>query len=129
MDANYKDGNPLTMKEITGIMVGTLLGGQHTSNVTGTWALCHLLLDKTWMGKVMKEQSDVLGGDLKKDLEYMDVEQLSDFDMVNNSTKIPMTLLPLATVAVLCTSGTLCMHLLHLVPCSLCVSKQGLCPY
>ena len=35
MDGRYKDGKPLTNAEITGIMVGTLLGGQHTSNVTG----------------------------------------------------------------------------------------------
>lgn len=30
MEAKYKDGRELTMQEITGIMVGTLLGGQHT---------------------------------------------------------------------------------------------------
>jgi len=82
MDGKYRDGEKLNMKEITGIMVGTLLGGQHTSNVTGSWALCHLLLDDEWMGRVMKEQSDILGGDLSKDLEFADVEQLTEFDMV-----------------------------------------------
>ena len=32
--------------------------------------------------RVMKEQSDILGGDLSKDLEFADVEQLTEFDMV-----------------------------------------------
>jgi cytochrome P450 len=53
MDKTYKNGEPLSMKEITGIMVATLLGGQHTSNVTGAWAMCHLFKDPEWWEKVM----------------------------------------------------------------------------
>lgn len=56
MEAKYKDGTPLTMQEITGILIGILLGGQHTSNVTGTWCLSHLLKDPKWMEAIMEEQ-------------------------------------------------------------------------
>jgi sterol 14alpha-demethylase len=60
MDAKYKDGTPLTMTEITGNMIGILLGGQHTSNVTGTWCLSHLLKEPKWMQAVMEEQRQLL---------------------------------------------------------------------
>lgn len=33
MEATYKDGTKPTPSEITGILIGVLLGGQHTSNV------------------------------------------------------------------------------------------------
>ncbi len=46
MEAKYKTGESLSIEEITGIMVATLLGGQHTSNVTGTWMLLHLLTEQ-----------------------------------------------------------------------------------
>lgn len=86
MDIKYKNGKPLNSAEITGIMMGTLLGGQHTSNVTGTWALCHLLTDDSWRSQVMEEQSKLLDGDLSRDLEYPDVEKMEVFDMVLNET-------------------------------------------
>jgi sterol 14-demethylase len=56
MGAKYRDGATSTTTEITGIMIGVLLGGQHTSNVTGTWPMSHLLKDEKWLGEVMDEQ-------------------------------------------------------------------------
>jgi sterol 14-demethylase len=86
MDIKYKDGTMLNSAEITGIMMGTLLGGQHTSNVTGTWAMCHLLTNESWRSQVMAEQTKLLDGDFSRDLEYADVEQMEVFDMVLNET-------------------------------------------
>ena len=63
LEASYRDGTKLTVEEITGIMIGVLLGGQHTSNVTGTWLLCHLLRDPTWLEAVMAEQRTLLAGE------------------------------------------------------------------
>ena len=59
MEATYKDGTKPTASEITGILIGTLLGGQHTSNVTGTWILVHLLKDQEWYQKIMAEQQAI----------------------------------------------------------------------
>ena len=59
MEAKYRDGNTLTITEITGILIGILLGGQHTSNVTGTWLMSHLLKEKEWLEKIMKEQDEL----------------------------------------------------------------------
>jgi len=84
MDAHYRDGNPLTEAEITGIMIGTLLGGQHTSNVTGAWLLSHLFLNPDWMKKIMDEQKEILEGNLSEDLMYEDVTRMTEFDKVLN---------------------------------------------
>lgn len=86
MDTTYRDGSSLTMKEITGIMVATLLGGQHTSNVTGTWAMCHLFKDRAAWGAVMAEQRKLLDNDLSGDLILEDVEAMTEFDKVLNET-------------------------------------------
>lgn len=59
MEATYADGTKPTPTEITGILIGVLLGGQHTSNVTGTWILVHLLKNRIWYDKVMTEQEAI----------------------------------------------------------------------
>lgn len=61
MEAKYNDGSKPTPSEITGILIGVLLGGQHTSNVTGTWIIVHLLKNKEWYDKVMAEQEAIFG--------------------------------------------------------------------
>ncbi|WWC93972.1 hypothetical protein V866_000810 [Kwoniella sp. B9012] len=38
----YKDGVPLTDRDISHIMIALLMAGQHTSSATSSWALLHL---------------------------------------------------------------------------------------
>jgi len=87
MEATYKDGTKPSSTEITGILIGVLLGGQHTSNVTGTWILVHLLKNKEWYDKVMKEQEEIF--DKKKQsflspstLTFDDVQHMPVFEQV-----------------------------------------------
>lgn len=63
--STYKDGSSLSLQEVTGVMMGVLLGGQHTSNVTGTWLVMHLLepQNKVWLDRVMEEQRRIMGED------------------------------------------------------------------
>jgi sterol 14-demethylase len=86
MEAKYKDGKSLTTTEITGILIGILLGGQHTSNVTGTWLTAHLLKDKEWLGKVMEEQDKLFEGKEGKlhpnTLTFEEVQNMPIFDQV-----------------------------------------------
>lgn len=92
MEAKYRDGTPLTVSEITGIMIGVLLGGQHTSNVTSTWLLCHLLKSDKWLKAVMDEQRELLH--TKDDsemqspatLSFTDVQKMEVFDEVLSET-------------------------------------------
>ena len=66
MEATYRDGTKPSATEITGILIGVLLGGQHTSNVTGTWILVHLLKNQEWYDKIMKEQDAIFSKKKKK---------------------------------------------------------------
>ena len=91
IDAKYKDGNSLTLQEITGIMIGVLLGGQHTSNVTGTWLLSHLLKEPQWLAAIMEEQRQFFpmeGSFATKPatLTYDQVQKMKVFDQVLQET-------------------------------------------
>ena len=41
----YKNGKPLTDKQISHIMIALLMAGQHTSAATGAWAILRLADD------------------------------------------------------------------------------------
>lgn len=89
MEAKYRDGTTLTTTEITGIMIGTLLGGQHTSNVTGTWLIARLLKDETWLKNIMDEQKAVFekrkeSGLDPSTLTFEEIQNLPMFDLVLN---------------------------------------------
>lgn len=90
MEAKYKDGNSLTITEITGILIGILLGGQHTSNVTGTWLMSHLLKEKEWLEQVMKEQDELFKNKKGKlhpnTLTFEEVQNMPVFDQVLSET-------------------------------------------
>jgi sterol 14-demethylase len=42
LNQNYKDGRPLSDREVAHIMIALLMAGQHTSSATSSWALLHL---------------------------------------------------------------------------------------
>lgn len=88
MTATYRDGTPLTTIEITGILIGVLLGGQHTSNVTGTWLMAHLLKEQEWLEKIIEEQKSLLKGDTTTNntLTYEQVQNMPVFDQVLSET-------------------------------------------
>ena len=80
MEATYRDGTKPTPTEITGILIGTLLGGQHTSNVTGTWILVHLLKDQEWFNKIMAEQEAIFS----KKKQTLESPSTLTFDEIHN---------------------------------------------
>ena len=43
MNAEYKDGTTLNDDQISGILIGLLFAGQHTSSITATWTILYLL--------------------------------------------------------------------------------------
>ena len=42
MQQKYRNGRPLSDREIAHMMIAILMGGQHTSSATSAWALLHL---------------------------------------------------------------------------------------
>jgi sterol 14-demethylase len=41
-DKEYKDGTPLTERDIAHMMIAILMAGQHTSSATSSWTLLHI---------------------------------------------------------------------------------------
>ena len=63
IDARYDDGSKLTTNEITGMLVGAIFAGHHTSSGTAAWVLLELLKHPQILRNVRKEVDDLLGAD------------------------------------------------------------------
>ena len=74
----YKDGRPLTDREIAHIMIALLMAGQHTSSATSTWTLLELASRPDVYQRLYDEQVQVLGdgqGGFRR-LEYDDLKDV-----------------------------------------------------
>ncbi|KAG7196140.1 Lanosterol 14-alpha-demethylase [Scheffersomyces spartinae] len=84
--STYKDGVKMTDQEIANLLIGVLMGGQHTSAATSAWFLLHLADKPELQEDIYKEVTSVLapkGGNIN-DLSY---EDLQDMPLVNNTIK------------------------------------------
>lgn len=63
IDATYKDGTKLTDNEITGMLLGAIFAGHHTSSGTAAWVLLEMLKQPKILRDVHKEVEDLLGTD------------------------------------------------------------------
>ncbi len=65
IDATYDDGSKLTTNEITGMLVGAIFAGHHTSSGTAAWVLLELLKHPNFLREVRQEGDDLLGAEGK----------------------------------------------------------------
>ncbi|CCK68776.1 sterol 14-demethylase KNAG_0B03340 [Huiozyma naganishii CBS 8797] len=68
-NSTYKDGTKMTDREISNLLIGVLMGGQHTSAATSAWALLHLAERPDVQEELYQEQMRVLDNG-KKELTY-----------------------------------------------------------
>ena len=66
--------------------MGVLLGGQHTSNVTGTWLLLHILENEEWKRKVLEEQEQVMGGKTQRFASFEEVASMKVLEQCLDET-------------------------------------------
>jgi sterol 14-demethylase len=71
MGARYADGRPLTDAEITGLLLGIIFAGQHTSAVMSAWTGLLLLEHPEHLPAVLAEQQAVFGAGRPADLESL----------------------------------------------------------
>jgi len=76
MDAEYKDGTKLTDDQITGMLLGALFAGQHTSSITSTWLAILVLSKQSVYHRVMAEQKAAVGEEM-----YANVSRPSSFGL------------------------------------------------
>lgn len=63
IDSRYDDGSKLTTNEITGMLVGAIFAGHHTSSGTAAWVLLELLKHPHHLRAVREEVDDLLGAE------------------------------------------------------------------
>ncbi|KAF2725669.1 cytochrome P450 [Polychaeton citri CBS 116435] len=61
MNCAYKDGNPISDKEISHMMIALLMAGQHSSSSTISWILIRLASRPDIQEDLLEEQREVLG--------------------------------------------------------------------
>ncbi|KAK6462992.1 lanosterol 14 alpha demethylase [Scheffersomyces coipomensis] len=84
--STYKDGVKMTDQEIANLLIGILMGGQHTSASTSAWILLHLGEKPELQDELYEEITSVLNekGATINDLTYEDLQNLP---LVNNTIK------------------------------------------
>ncbi|CCH61337.1 hypothetical protein TBLA_0E02810 [Henningerozyma blattae CBS 6284] len=73
LHSTYKDGTKMTDREISNLLIGVLMGGQHTSAATSAWALLHLADHPEVQQELYEEQLKVLGD---RELTYDDLQNM-----------------------------------------------------
>ena len=76
MDIKYKDGTPITMEQVTGLLIALLFAGQHTSCITSTWTSLWIANNPKFVDRVVQEQDKVLKGNMSKTLEFEDLQEM-----------------------------------------------------
>ncbi len=61
IESKYEDGTPLNTDEITGMLIGVIFAGHHTSSGTAAWVLLELLKHPQHLAHIKQELHDVLG--------------------------------------------------------------------
>ena len=63
IDASYDDGSRLSAHEITGMLIGTIFAGHHTTAGTAAWTLLELAKRPEHLNRVLKELDQHFGVD------------------------------------------------------------------
>ncbi|XP_077599322.1 lanosterol 14-alpha demethylase [Stigmatopora nigra] len=90
VDATYKDGRPLSDDEISGLLIGLLLAGQHTSSTTSAWLGFFLARDKAVQEHCYAEQKAVCGDTLPP----LHLDQLKELNLLERCLKETLRLRP-----------------------------------
>lgn len=79
MNCTYKDGTPISDREIAHMMIALLMAGQHSSSSTISWITLRLASRPEIQDELLQEQKDVLGTNADgsiKDLTYDELSRL-----------------------------------------------------
>ncbi|VEU21845.1 DEKNAAC102863 [Brettanomyces naardenensis] len=80
-NSTYKDGTKMTDQQVANLMVGVLMGGQHTSAATSLWFLLHLGERPDLQEQLYKEIKETIGD---RDLQWEDLQKMP---LVNNTIR------------------------------------------
>lgn len=80
IDMRYKDGSKLDENEITGMLIGAIFAGHHTSSGTAAWVLLELLKHPPLMSRTRQELDELLGG--QGDVTFQNLREMPELENV-----------------------------------------------
>ncbi|MCG8669149.1 MAG: cytochrome P450 [Pseudomonadales bacterium] len=80
IDTRYEDGSQLTHNEITGMLVGAIFAGHHTSSGTAAWVLLELLKQPNLLKKVREEFKPIFIQ--REDINFHSLKEIPFFEAV-----------------------------------------------
>ncbi|ODV77114.1 lanosterol 14 alpha demethylase [Suhomyces tanzawaensis NRRL Y-17324] len=83
LHSTYKDGVKMTDQEIANLLIGILMGGQHTSATTSAWFLLRLAQNPAIQDEIYEQMKTVLDGDL----DNLSYENLQKMPLITNTVK------------------------------------------
>lgn len=86
LNSTYKDGVKMTDQEIANLLIGVLMGGQHTSAATSAWFILHLAEKPELQEELYNEVLATLNKRGGKFLE-LSYEDLQEMPLINNTIK------------------------------------------
>ncbi|OQV16844.1 Lanosterol 14-alpha demethylase [Hypsibius exemplaris] len=90
IEATYKDGRHLTDDEISGMLIGLLMAGQHTSSTTGSWLGFFLAKDQALQAALVDEQKHICGEPYRE----VTFEAIRDMSLLDRCVKETLRLRP-----------------------------------
>lgn len=94
IDSKYKSGVHLSDDEISGMLIGLLLAGQHTSSTTSTWLLFFLAKHPEIQDAVVKEQKCVLNMSNTDKWLPLDYDAIKELQLLDRCLKETLRLQP-----------------------------------
>nr|WAX55076.1 lanosterol 14 alpha-demethylase [Cryptococcus gattii] len=84
----YRNGVPLSDRDVAHIMIALLMAGQHTSSATSSWTLLHLADRPDVVEALYQEQKEKLGNPdgTFRDYKYEDLKELPIMDSIIRET-------------------------------------------
>lgn len=89
IDMRYDDGSQLSENEITGLLIGAIFAGHHTSSGTAAWVLLELLKHPPLLRRTREELDQLLG-----DTNDVSFQNLREMPMLENVLKEVLRLHP-----------------------------------
>lgn len=94
IDARYVDGSACTDDQITGLLIGTLFAGQHTSSISSTWTTLHLLHKPEIMKRVMDEMVTSFNTTSPSDNSTISMQSVQQCSLLHNCMKESLRMAP-----------------------------------
>ncbi len=80
IDMRYADGTKLDANEITGMLIGAIFAGHHTSSGTAAWMLLELLRNPAHLQRTKAELDELLGA--KGDVTFQSLREMPELENV-----------------------------------------------